>query len=140
MDVLLPVVNTRPRSDDDAVLDELKRRAVALAHGEAIADGLNCEIAWVEEFPVAVNHARSVVHARRAARAAGLVIDRQLESPFRWSEDFGWFMRETPGTLVGLGAGEDQPVLHAPDYDFPDALLPFGVRFYEALLSELGLR
>jgi metal-dependent amidase/aminoacylase/carboxypeptidase family protein len=122
------------------VLDELKRRAVSLAQGEATADGLDCEIAWVEEFPVTVNHARSVVRARRAARAAGLEIARPLESPFRWSEDFGWFLRETPGTLVGLGAGEDQPVLHAQDYDFPDALLPLGVRFYEALLSELGLR
>lgn len=128
------------RSDDEMVLEELKSRAVVSARDEASADGLDCEITWVEEFPVTINHPRSVVRARRAARTAGLAIARPPESPFRWSEDFGWFMRRTPGSLVGLGAGEDQPVLHAPDYDFPDALLPIGVRFYEALLVELGLR
>lgn len=128
------------RSDEEAVLDELKRRAVTLAEQEAARDGLACEIAWVEEFPVTANADQAVAIARAAAHAVGMEIARPPESPFRWSEDFGWFLREAPGALVGLGAGEDHPVLHAEDYDFPDALLPLGVRFYEALLAETGLR
>jgi len=128
------------RSDDDAVLDALRNRAVALAHREAARDELGCEIEWVEEFPVTENDSLAVATAARAARAAGLTVATPPESPFRWSEDFGWLTRETAGALIGLGAGVGQPVLHASDYDFPDALLPLGVRFYEALLAELGLR
>jgi hypothetical protein len=46
----------------------------------------------------------------------------------------------TCGALVGLGSGVEQPVLHAPDFDYPDALLPRAVGLHEALLAELGLR
>lgn len=127
------------RSDEDGILDELKRRAVAAAEAEAERDGLAIEISWVEEFPVTSNEAQTVAIARRAAASAGLTIARPPESPFRWSEDFGWFTRTVPGALVGLGAGEDQPVLHSADFDFPDELLPLGIRFYRALLTELGM-
>jgi amidohydrolase len=128
------------RADRDAVLDELRERAAARARAEAADDGLGCELEWVEEFPVTDNDAVAVAAAEAAARAAGLSTTAPTESPFRWSEDFGWFTRACPGALIGLGSGVDQPVLHAPDYDFPDDLLPLGVRFWEALLAELDLR
>ncbi len=128
------------RSDCEHVLDELRRRATALARQEAGRDGLSCAVAWYDEFPATVNHPQSVALARRAARAAKLAVARPPESPFRWSEDFGRLLRSSAGALIGLGAGRRQPVLHASAYDFPDALLPLGVRFYAALLAELQLR
>jgi hypothetical protein len=32
--------------------------------------------------------------------------------------------------MFGLGAGESHPQLHAPDYDFPDALIETGVGMF----------
>lgn len=127
------------RSDNEAVLAELRRRAAALAVAEADRDGLACELAWVEEFSVTQNDPGAVEIARRAAQAAALPTAHPSESPFRWSEDLGRLTRAIPGALIGVGAGSEQPVLHAPDYDFPDALLPIGLRFYRALLAELGM-
>ncbi len=128
------------RADSEEVLAEMRERAVALARTEAERDGLSCTFEWVEEFPVTENDAVAVAAAEQAARACELEVSAPAESPFRWSEDFGWFTRSCPGALIGLGSGVEQPVLHAPDYDFPDPLLPVGVRFWEALLAGLDVR
>ena len=128
------------RADRPEVLRELRDLGAALAAHEAAADGLGCTVEWVEEFPITVNHPDAVDEVRRAARRTGLTLGTPPESPFRWSEDFGWLSADVPGALVGLGAGEGQPELHAPDYDFPDELIAPGVDFWEGLLDELGLR
>lgn len=48
----------------------------------------------------------------------------------RWSEDFGQFTNLYCGALFGLGAGEDTPALHNPDYDFPDQLIAIGSDYF----------
>lgn len=128
------------RADRPETLAALRDQAGRLARREAEREGLSCTVAWVEEFPVTINAEPSVRLARRAAAVARLEVTDPDESPFRWSEDFGWLLQEMPGALVGIGSGVDQPVLHAADFEFPDALLPLGARFYAALLSELGMR
>ena len=128
------------RSDLEPTLAELRRRAAALAEAEAAADHLGCELSWVDEFPVTENDDLAVAIAAKVATSAGLKAAEPEDSPFRWSEDFGWYTHEASAAIIGLGAGRNQPGLHAPDFDFPDALLPVGLRFYEALLDDLGLR
>jgi amidohydrolase len=127
------------RADNEEALTSLRQEAAREAEANAAADGLGCELSWVEEFPVTENDGLAVAVVRTAATALGLSLGEPDESPFRWSEDFGWFTRETTGALIGLGSGVDQPVLHAPDFDFPDALLPVAVDLYLAILAELGL-
>jgi amidohydrolase len=128
------------RADRADVLTDLSATAADLAEREAAADGLACELDWVEEFPLTMNDPTAVAEAGRAADRAGLATGEPPESPFRWSEDFGWMSADVRGALIGLGSGEDQPVLHAPDFDFPGDLMDPGVRFWESLLVELGLR
>ena len=53
------------------------------------------------------------------------------------SEDFGVFGRIAPTALFLLGAGEDLPGLHNPDYDFPDALIAIGARVFLRVLRDL---
>ena len=50
--------------------------------------------------------------------------------PMRPSEDFGQFSHTARAAMLFLGAGTDHPALHNPDYDFPDDLLPLGVRIF----------
>lgn len=50
--------------------------------------------------------------------------------PMRPSEDFGLFGTEIPAAMLFLGSGEDQPELHNPDFDFPDALIPLGAEIF----------
>ncbi|WP_238364150.1 amidohydrolase [Mesobacterium pallidum] len=59
--------------------------------------------------------------------------------PMRASEDFGRFGQHAPSAMFLLGSGPDCPVLHAPDYDFPDALIEPGARVFCRALSDLLL-
>ena len=37
--------------------------------------------------------------------------------------------------MFGLGAGENVPELHNPDYDFPDELIETGVKIFSGIVS-----
>jgi len=78
--------------------------------------------------PTAVTAATRVVGAER-------VSDDVV--PMMASEDFGAFLRVVPGAFVFIGNGEgDTPggvPLHNARYDFNDALLPIGARYFAEL-------
>jgi len=137
------------RSDNDATLAELQQQAERAARQIAAEHALGCDVEWIEAFPVTRNHPEAVRLVDLAAGRLGLHTTTGDESPFRWSEDFGWFTRDendvapvenvpaggppTRGALFCLGAGRKHPPLHAADYDFPDALLELGVCLYVQL-------
>lgn len=125
-----------------SALDEDMERMIDEAHSRinriAGKYTLRHEIEWTEEFPATINHPETTSALRAAVDTAGLeLID--IDEPFRWSEDVGNFSRVAQLTLFGLGSGEKQPPLHAPDYDFPDEIIEPGIRAFEAVLrSYLG--
>jgi|FLOH01.1.fsa_nt_gi amidohydrolase len=87
------------------------------------------EYEWVEEFPNTKNDLACNNIILQAAHQSDYSIEK-LHFPFRWSEDFGYFLDKFSGALFGLGAGIDQPALHNPDYDFPDKLIDTGIRMF----------
>ena len=58
-----------------------------------------------------------------------------IDQPFRWGEDFGEITSRYKGAMFGLGAGENRPDLHNPDYDFPDEILSNGIEMMVALIK-----
>jgi metal-dependent amidase/aminoacylase/carboxypeptidase family protein len=59
------------------------------------------------------------------------------ELPMRGSEDFGLFGKGARSAMFFLGAGVDHPMLHNPDYDFPDALIAPGVAVFHRVLRQV---
>ena len=55
----------------------------------------------------------------------------------RASEDFGRFGQQAAAAMFFLGAGENHPGLHNPDYDFPDGLIEIGARVFMRTLRGL---
>ena len=53
------------------------------------------------------------------------------------SEDFSFLLGERPGAYIWMGNGEDSASLHNPRYDFNDALLPLGTRYWVELVRAL---
>ena len=56
------------------------------------------------------------------------------------AEDFGWMLAACPGAYAMLGngtAGAHGRALHNPEYDFNDAVIPIGVRYWVNLVREL---
>lgn len=98
--------------------------------------GLSYNIAYQEVFPATENHAAAATYVRTAARDAGIPY-QELESAFRWSEDFGWYGSSCPIAFAGLGAGERHAPLHHPDYDFPDEIIAPGVQLFTGIINHL---
>ena len=124
------------RAFSDADMQLLDRRAHAEAQQIALRHGLGLEVSTVEEFPATVNAPELVLLAEQACQQQGLNV-AHLPQPNRWSEDFAHYARLCPSLLFGLGAGEQQPELHTPEYDFPDALIAHGVTAMEAIARRI---
>lgn len=117
---------------------EALNRGVDLAVREiAAAEGLRYELRRLDVFPATVNDEALQAELERRCRARGLPW-RNLEQPFRWSEDFGHYGRFLPACFFGVGAGGDTPPLHTEGYVYPDELAPRTAELLLALLAPGG--
>ncbi len=62
----------------------------------------------------------------------------ELNTPFKWSEDFAHFTLKSKGALFGIGSGVNQLTLHNPLYDFPDTILDTGVQVWKEIYQQLN--
>lgn len=116
-------VTLRTLLDDGmAKLEAEGRDLVAGAAGH-----LTAEVTVHEAFGHCVNNSKAVALLDRAC--AGLPREEGV-LPMRASEDFGLFGSRMPAAMLFLGAGEDSPALHNPDYDFPDDLIGIGAGIF----------
>ncbi len=97
---------------------------------------LESEIEYLEIFPAVRQNDSLVDTLENAIDQLDFKAIHQ-NRPFRWGEDFGAFSIDFPCLMFGLGAGEDQPVLHHPSYDFPDEIIPDGIMVFSTLIDEL---
>jgi metal-dependent amidase/aminoacylase/carboxypeptidase family protein len=94
-------------------------------------------LSWHDVFLATVNDADAIEIASRAATQLGLA-QYEMDSPMRWSEDFGRFgLAGAKSAMLFIGSGEDQPQLHNPNFDFPDALTPVGVSLLLAVMHQI---
>jgi len=120
----------------DAEMAALRAEVMALATGLARRHGLTVGFTHHDRFAACTNHPEAAQAIARALDAIGLDHDG-AGLPMRASEDFGLFGRHARAAMLLLGAGEASPSLHTPDYDFPDALIPTGVRIFDRIRRDL---
>ena len=111
---------------DMAILND---KSVRLVKSTASGYNLRSEIEWTEEFPATVNSTEALLAVKQAAEKRNFQTI-YIDEPLRWSEDFSNFTLKYPGALFGLGAGENHPQLHNPDYDFPENILDKGIEIF----------
>jgi amidohydrolase len=124
------------RTLTDTRMEGLCAKAEALARRTAHDTGLGVEISYADIFAHCENSPVAVAHLSRALDQEGVAHDR-ANLPMRASEDFGRFGQRAPAAMFFLGAGENHPGLHNPDYDFPDGLIEIGARVFMRTLRGL---
>jgi metal-dependent amidase/aminoacylase/carboxypeptidase family protein len=122
------------RTTTNEAMELLKQEFVSVVERLSDSYKIPYSIQWTQAFRANKNAPLAANAIRWAAKEHNLkLIER--DAPFPWGEDFGIFTEQFPGALFGLGAGEDQPALHNPDYDFPDELIDTGKRMFLSLIE-----
>ncbi len=130
------------RSFDPAISRLIEERIRSLAEQTARAHHARAEVVYTREFLPSVNDPTATDAAIRAAAHVG---QSDAEgAPVMASEDFGLYADHVPANFTFIGNGlSGHPggvPLHSHDYDFNDALLPAGIRYYQALASGTTVR
>ncbi|MGV3678736.1 MAG: M20 aminoacylase family protein [Acidovorax sp.] len=126
------------RSYSPAVQALLEKRMREICEGICAAHGATCNFTYTHEFAPTVNWPACVEVAVAAARA--VIGAERLDTdvtPMMISEDFGAFLQVVPGAFMFIGNGESGTPggvpLHNAAYDFNNAVLPMGARYFAEL-------
>jgi len=120
-------------NDDMKILSENSKKLVKEI---AVKHNLKYELEWVEEFSATINNSECIDIIIEAAKGNNFQIN-EIESPFRWSEDFGQFTSMFNGALFGIGSGIEHEALHNPDYDFPDEIILTGTKMFYSIIKKI---
>jgi amidohydrolase len=133
------VIKGDTRSYRPEVQATLARRMREIAEGVCRLHGATCVFEYTHEFAPTVNWA--ACHAVAVAAAIQVVGSEAVDAnvpPMMASEDFGAFLQVVPGAFAFIGNGEgDEPgatPLHNAGYDFNDAVLATGARYFAELV------
>lgn len=124
------------RSNSNQNIDLIEKELVACVNAISLKEKLKSDISWTQQFRANENNSEAVSIIRKAAKTNNYKL-LEKESPFSWGEDFGLFTEHFSGAMFGLGAGENIPALHNPDYDFPDELIPIGSKMFYEIIKEI---
>lgn len=120
------------RSETDSAMERIVAYNERLVADAAARFNLDWSLAYSDIFSATLNSPAANEVVRRSRGDNGVI---ELESPFRWSEDFGRFTAIAEGALFGIGAGEEMPELHNGDYDFPDALISPAAEIFRRIIG-----
>ncbi len=123
------------RSLDPQTREANERHFREIAAGVAATFGMEAELDWRRGYPVTVNDAGAAQAAVAAARAIGTGAVADDCVPEMGSEDFAYMLEQRPGALVWIGNG-DSAALHNPGYDFDDAAILPGMRYWLELVRQ----
>lgn len=122
------------RAMKDVDMKHLTEVAENLARETAKNHQLEIEISYTEVFPATENSEEIFESLKKIAQTKNLDF-QTIDHPFKWSEDFGQYKSFTQTGFFGLGAGKDMPNLHNREYDFPDDIIPYGLKMFIGLIE-----
>ena len=121
----------------------IEQRMKSLASGVAEGFGASVTVKYDKLYPATINtpeQARIVLQAATKVVGANQVVSDL--TPSMGSEDFSFMLQQRPGAYfrLGQGAGPSSCLLHNPNYDFNDAVIPIGAAvFAQIVLDSLPL-
>ncbi len=131
------------RSFSPSVRVALESGLKRIVAGVAQSFGAVAAVHYQRQTPAVVNTAREVdVAARAAASVVGAEGVASGIEPVMGSEDFAFMLEAKPGAYVlfGQAGPAGSRMIHNPQYDFDDRLLPIGASYWVALVeNELRL-
>ncbi|HHI71890.1 MAG TPA: amidohydrolase [Rhodobacteraceae bacterium] len=112
--------------------DLAEERLRQLATSTAQAYGATATVNYIRGYPPMVNHETQTELAAEAARhVAGDCIEAPL---VMGGEDFAFMLESRPGAYILVGNG-DSAMVHHPEYNFNDDVIPAGCSWYAEMVE-----
>ena len=108
--------------------------------GVSQALGAEVQFDYLRRYPATINHvAETEIAAKIAAEIAGEAKVTKDTPPTMGGEDFAFMLEKVPGCylFIGNGAGQEEGscMIHNPNYDFNDQILPIGASYFSRLVE-----
>lgn len=118
--------------------DSLEAGMRRICNGIELAHSVEVTLQYHRGYPPTINHAGAAALCREVVRHLH-GSELMLAKPSMGAEDFSYLSQVVPGCYVwlGNGPGEGGCVLHSPHYDFNDAIIPTGIRYWVALTERV---
>jgi len=121
------------RTMDTETREMAQTRITALAEGVATAFGARADVNYMRGYPVMVNSPEQTEFAAEVAtRVAGGCAPAPL---IMGGEDFAFMLEERPGAYILVGNG-DTAMVHHPEYDFDDNVIPAGCSWWAEIVEQ----
>lgn len=119
--------------------DALEAGLARICTGIETTHRVRIELRYERGYPPTINAAEPTTICREVARqvvGGGQVLTHL--KPSMGAEDFAYLSRVVPGCYVwlGNGPGEGGCMLHSPHYDFNDAIIATGIRYWVRLVEK----
>jgi amidohydrolase len=129
------------RTFSGKVLDLVERRMKEVAEHTCAAFGASCGFVFQRGYPATVNHPAEAAFVRQVMEEVAGPESTHTFEPSMGAEDFSYFLQQKPGAYFAIGNGDGAHhsggagpcMLHNPNYDFNDALLPLGATLWVRL-------
>ena len=121
------------RSLSPEMRDLIQNRMQALCDSIPAGFGGRAVLEYERNYPVMVNHDAQTEFAADVARSvSGQCADAPL---VMGGEDFAFMLEERPGAYILVGNG-DTAMVHSPDYNFNDAVIPAGCSWWAGIVEQ----
>lgn len=126
------------RTFDAAIQAQIETGMRRICQSVAMAHGVEVEFTFHRGYPPTVNAAPAAAICRAAA--AAVVGEGKVRTdlpPSMGAEDFAYLANVVPGCYawIGNGPGSGGCMLHSSRYDFNDAIIPDGIRYWLKLVE-----
>jgi len=119
------------RAKNEQALNNLQITIEQLATDFAVKDSLKTHFKCFDVFPETVNTDMACRRVIEVCNSLGLdVVGGQ---PYRASEDFGYYTKQTEGAIFYVGNGFDYPDIHTTEFDFNDDIIETAVSIFKEL-------
>ena len=119
--------------------DALEEGMTRICTGVETSFRVRVELNYVRGYPPTINAEEPSFICREVARqVVGSEAMLSNLKPSMGAEDFAYLSRVVPGCYVwlGNGMGEGGCMLHSPHYDFNDAIIATGIRYWVRLVEK----
>jgi amidohydrolase len=126
-------IMTTIRAENEVDLNKIEDKIKEFTKKVSQEYQLHYSVSFCDEFPETRNN-KDCVDKIRQAVINNKVDAQEIKSPFRWSEDFGYYLKDVKGCMFGIGSGLDHAQLHTNEYDFPDDVIDSSAKFLYSIL------